>query len=852
MIAKILAKVFGTKNERDLKRLHPMVEKINSFEAAIKELSNAELMAKTNIFRERISRGEPLDSILFEAFAVVRETSHRFRNERHYDVQLVGGIVLHEGKIAEMKTGEGKTLVATLPLYLNALSGKGAHLITVNDYLARRDAEWMNLVYKNLGLEVGVLQNSMEDAERKLVYGADITYGTNSEFGFDYLRDNMKFDKKDLVQRELNFCIVDEVDSILVDEARTPLIISGPSEKGSNLYQEADRAVLTLRKEDYDVDEKARSVHLSEAGTDKIEDYFKIDNLYAPENILALHHTSQALRAHTLFKVDVDYVVREGEVLIVDEFTGRILPGRRYSDGLHQALEAKEKVKVERENQTLASITLQNYFRMYKKLAGMTGTAETEAAEFWKIYKLGVIVIPTNRPMVRNDEADIVFLTREDKFAAVAQDIKDCNKRGQPVLVGTVSIETSEYLSYLLAQQGLMHNVLNAKQHEREAEIIKEAGEAGKVTIATNMAGRGTDIKLGQGVVAAGGLRIIGTERHESRRIDNQLRGRAGRQGDPGSSKFYLSLEDDLMRIFGGERLKKTMERIGMLPGESIEHRMVSRSIEKAQERVEKHNFDIRKHLIEYDDVLNQQRAIIYQYRRDILEGGELIVGLIKEMATDVVHKLFDIYCPHGGGTHEERAAVIQSLEKVTGMPSEFFDRIQLPKNQTSFEIAVAEFLIYQYEQIRMAMAAKMPDQPDFVARAEKWVLLETIDHAWRLHLLNIDHLKEGIGWRGYGSKNPLIEYKRESYFEFERMMEQIKWDILQRVFHMRPEDYSIDALEEIEEEKEQELATLQLGGDGTGKADAKTVKRVQPKVGRNELCPCGSGKKYKHCCGKN
>ncbi len=852
MIAKILAKVFGTKNERELKRLQPMVERINSFEPLIRELSNLDLIAKTNIFRERISRGESLDSVLFEAFAVVRETSHRFRNERHYDAQLVGGIVLHEGKIAEMKTGEGKTLVATLPLYLNALSGKGTHLITVNDYLARRDAEWMNLIYQNLGLEVGVLQNQMEDAERKKVYNSDITYGTNSEFGFDYLRDNMKFDKSDLVQRELNFCIVDEVDSILVDEARTPLIISGPSEKGSNLYKEADQAVLTLRKEDYDIDEKARSVHLSELGTDKIEHFFKLDNLYAPENILALHHVSQALRAHTLFKVDVDYVVREGEVLIVDEFTGRILPGRRYSDGLHQALESKEKVKVERENQTLASITLQNYFRMYKKLAGMTGTAETEAAEFWKIYKLAVIVIPTNRPMIRRDEADIVFLTREDKFGAVAQDIKECNKIGQPVLVGTVSIETSEYLSHLLAQQGVAHNVLNAKQHEREAEIVKEAGERGKVTIATNMAGRGTDIKLGEGVRDLGGLRIIGTERHESRRIDNQLRGRSGRQGDKGSSKFYLSLEDDLMRIFGGERLKKTMERIGMKPGESIEHRMVSRSIEKAQERVEKHNFDIRKHLLEYDDVLNQQRSIIYQYRRDVLEGGELIVGIIKEMITDVVHRLFAIYCPQGGASDEERAEVIHALEKVTGMPKQVFERIQLPKNQTGFEIVVAEFLVYQYEQIRAAMAAKMPEQPDFVDRAEKWVLLETIDHAWRLHLLSIDHLKEGIGWRGYGSKNPLIEYKRESFFEFERMMEQIKWDILQRVFHMRPEDYSIDAIEEIEEEKEQELAALQLGGDGTGKVDVRTVKRVQPKVGRNELCPCGSGKKYKHCCGKN
>lgn len=850
MITNVLAKIFGTKNDRELKRIHPMVARINSLEPRIKALSDAELAAQTNIFRERISRGESLDSILFEAFAVVREAGLRFRNERHYDVQLIGGIALHQGKIAEMKTGEGKTLVATLPLYLNALSGKGAHLITVNDYLARRDAEWMGLIYNNLGLSVGVLQNNMDDAERKMVYAADITYGTNSEFGFDYLRDNMKFDKDELVQRDLNFCIVDEVDSILIDEARTPLIISGPSDKGSDLYQTADKAVSHLTKEDYDLDEKARSVHLSETGNDKIEAFFKIDNLYAPENILILHHVSQALRAHALFKIDVDYVVRDGELLIVDEFTGRILPGRRYSDGLHQALEAKEKVKVERENQTLASITLQNYFRMYNKLAGMTGTAQTEAAEFWSIYKLDVVSIPTNRPMIRNDQPDIVFLTRKDKFDAVAQDIKECNAKGQPVLVGTISIETSEYLSYLLTQRGIKHSVLNAKQHEREAEIVKEAGEKGRVTIATNMAGRGTDIKLAEGVREIGGLRIIGTERHESRRIDNQLRGRAGRQGDPGSSKFYLSLEDDLMRIFGGERLKKTMERMGMQPGESIEHRMISRSIEKAQERVEKNNFDIRKHLIEYDDVLNQQRKIIYQYRRDILDGGELVVDLIREMATDVVHKLFEIYCPAQGCDIDGRKSVVDYLQKVTGMSHEIFQRMDKTSSTTDFEAGVAEFLVYQYGQIRAAMANKMPDEPDFVDRAEKWVLLETIDHSWRLHLLNIDHLKEGIGWRGYGSKNPLVEYKRESFYVFERMMDQIKWDIVQRIFHMRPEDYSIDALEDIEAAKEKELDALRaVGGDTTSN---KTLKRHQPKVGRNDTCPCGSGKKYKQCCGKN
>ncbi|KKQ10501.1 MAG: Protein translocase subunit SecA, partial [candidate division TM6 bacterium GW2011_GWF2_36_6] len=744
MITQILAKIFGTKNERELKRIQPIVAKINDFEPLISLLEDDQLTLKTNEFRERLSRGEHLDSILPEAFAVVRETSKRKRNERHFDVQLIGGIVLHEGRIAEMKTGEGKTLVATLPLYLNALTGKGAHLVTVNDYLARYQAELMSPIFNHLGLEVGAIQNYMEDEERKKAYNADITYGTNNEYGFDYLRDNMKFSLDELVQRELHFAIVDEADSILIDEARTPLIISGPSEKGSNLYQEANRAILDLRKENYEIDEKERSVQLTESGVDKIESFFRVENLYAPENILILHHVTQALKANSLFKIDVDYVVREGEVLIVDEFTGRILPGRRYSDGLHQALEAKENVKVERENQTLATITLQNYFRLYKKLAGMTGTAETEAAEFWKIYKLAVIVIPTNKPMIRLDQADIIFLTREDKYNAVIDDIKECYKRGQPVLIGTISIEASEYLSHLLKQSGIPHNVLNAKQHEREAEIVKEAGEIHKLTIATNMAGRGTDIKLGEGVVKAGGLRIIGTERHESRRIDNQLRGRAGRQGDPGSSKFYISLEDDLMRIFGGERLKKTMERIGMKKGESIEHGLVSRSIEKAQEKVEKHNFDIRKHLIEYDDVMNQQRGVIYSYRRNILEGGEQTMGLIKDMISDVVHSLFEIHSPNGRLAEDERNAIVESIEKLTGLETASFGSLEFRQRASAdFETSIIEFLIYKYEQFRGML------KPELVERAEKWILLETIDHAWKLHLLNIDHLKEGIGLRG-------------------------------------------------------------------------------------------------------
>ncbi|KKQ32738.1 MAG: Protein translocase subunit SecA [candidate division TM6 bacterium GW2011_GWF2_37_49] len=845
MITQILAKIFGTKNERELKRIQPIVAKINDFEPLISLLEDDQLTLKTNEFRERIARGEHLDSILPEAFAVVRETSKRKRNERHFDVQLIGGIVLHEGRIAEMKTGEGKTLVATLPLYLNALTGKGAHLVTVNDYLARYQAELMSPIFNHLGLEVGAIQNYMEDEERKKTYNADITYGTNNEYGFDYLRDNMKFSLDELVQRELHFAIVDEADSILIDEARTPLIISGPSEKGSNLYQEANRAILDLRKENYEIDEKERSVQLTESGVDKIESFFKVENLYAPENILILHHVTQALKANTLFKIDVDYVVREGEVLIVDEFTGRILPGRRYSDGLHQALEAKENVKVERENQTLATITLQNYFRLYKKLAGMTGTAETEAAEFWKIYKLAVVVIPTNKPMIRTDQADIIFLTREDKYSAVIDDIKECYKRGQPVLIGTISIEASEYLSHLLKQAGIPHNVLNAKQHEREAEIVKEAGELHKLTIATNMAGRGTDIKLGEGVVKAGGLRIIGTERHESRRIDNQLRGRAGRQGDPGSSKFYISLEDDLMRIFGGERLKKTMERIGMKKGESIEHGLVSRSIEKAQEKVEKHNFDIRKHLIEYDDVMNQQRGVIYSYRRNILEGGEQTMGLIKDMISDVVHSLFEIHSPNGRLSEDERQAIVESIEKLTGLETASFASLEFRQRATEdFETSIIEFLIYKYEQFRGML------KPELVERAEKWILLETIDHAWKLHLLNIDHLKEGIGLRGYGQKNPLIEYKRESFIEFQKMIGEIKWDIVQRIFKMRPDESTIQLIEEIEEEKEKELDSLQLGGaDETSRP--QPAKRAAPKVGRNEQCPCGSGKKFKHCCGK-
>ena len=848
MITKIIAKVFGTKNERELKQLLPIVYQINSFEEEMINLKDEQLTEKTNIFRERISKGERLENILPEAFAVVRETSKRKLNMRHFDAQLLGGIVLHQGKIAEMKTGEGKTLVATLPLYLNALKGKGAHLVTVNDYLAKRDAEWMGPIYNHLGLDIGIIQNLINDEERKKAYNADITYGTNNEFGFDYLRDNMKFDLKDYVQRDLNFAIVDEVDSILIDEARTPLIISGPSEKGSNLYYSANRAVIHFKKNiDYEVDEKAKSVQLTEEGTDKTESAMHVDNLYAPENILILHHVQQALKANTLFTKDVDYIVRDNEVLIVDEFTGRILAGRRYSDGLHQALEAKEGVKVERENQTLATITLQNYFRMYKKLSGMTGTAETEATEFYNIYKLGVNVIPTHKKMIRIDEPDIVFLNTEDKFNSVVKDIKSCYQRKQPALVGTIAIETSEHLSYLLRQNNIPHNVLNAKQHEREAEIIKEAGEQGKITLATNMAGRGTDIKLGSGVVELGGLRIIGTERHESRRIDNQLRGRSGRQGDPGSSKFYLSLEDDLIRIFAGDKLKNIAERIGWKPGECLEQKMVSRTIEKAQAKVEKNNFEIRKHLLEYDDVLNQQRTVVYNYRREILEGKDQILILIKNIIIDIIHNIFGIYCSKNKCDKEAENNIFESIEKLTKIDISILKQANLnPDTSATFENKIIDFLTFQYEQYR----ALLPEE--IVIDAEKWILLETVDQAWKNHLQNIDHLKEGIGLRGYGQKNPLIEYKKEAFSLFQEMMYQIKWDIIQRIFRMRPENFSTATIHDIEKEKEKELSNIQIGGDESSDKSQKTIKRDSKKVGRNEPCPCGSGKKYKKCCGKN
>jgi preprotein translocase subunit SecA len=816
------------------------------------------------MFKEQVAQGKTLDQVMPDAFATVREAAKRTIGQRHYDVQLMGGIVLHQGKISEMKTGEGKTLTATLPLYLNALTGKGAHLVTVNDYLARRDAEWMRPIYELLGLKVACIQHSMRDSERKSAYTADILYATNNELGFDYLRDNMKFRLEDYVQRALHFAIVDEVDSILIDEARTPLIISGAAEQGSSLYVSADHAVRRLAiGKDYEVDEKARTVLLTDSGVDTIESIFGIHNLYDIEHMKLLHHINQALRAHALFKRDVDYVVNESGVHIVDEFTGRILAGRRYSDGLHQALEAKEGVTVENESHTLASITLQNFFRMYERLAGMTGTAMTEAEEFHSIYKLDVVSIPTNCPMIRDDKPDLIFLTKRAKYKAIVIDIAERHKKGQPVLIGTIAIETSELLSSILSAHNVKHEVLNAKQHQREAEIVEFAGQTGRVTIATNMAGRGTDIKLSDASRAAGGLYILGTERHESRRIDNQLRGRSGRQGDPGESRFYLSLEDDLIRIFGKDTLKKQMEWLGMQEDEIIESRIVSRAIENAQERVEKQNFEIRKHLLEYDDVLNQQRVVIYRYRRDALEGEERIYDLVRDMVINVVQDLLlFISQGHRAIGSAQIVDLYTALSHLTNLPEEFFKTSSLDlKDIDTLERGLINLLLMKYEEFRT-------QAPDMAKQAEKWLLLETIDEAWKQHMLNLDHLKEGIGLRGWGQKNPLIEYKRESFDMFKEMMDHIRRLVVRAVFHINVEQVNTRA---IESRRERELADINmLAGQAAAQSGLSPVPSIQghndnqentatppmqretePKVGRNELCPCGSGKKFKKCCGQ-
>jgi preprotein translocase subunit SecA len=840
MIGKFVAAILGTNNARQLRKLQPIVKKINSFEPEMKSLNDEALSAKTMQFRERLAKGETLDQLLPEAFATVREASRRVLGQRHFDVQLMGGIVLHQGKIAEMKTGEGKTLTATLPLYLNALTGKGVHLVTVNDYLAGRDAKWMSPVYEFLGLTVSALQNHMNDKERQDAYACDILYATNNELGFDYLRDNMKFRLSDYVQRDLYYAIVDEVDSILIDEARTPLIISGSADEAGALYRSADLAVRRLNKEDdYELDEKERNVMLTESGVDKIEAAFNVENLYAIEHLGLLHHVNQALRAHVLFKRDVEYVVREGEVLIVDEFTGRILQGRRYSDGLHQAIEAKEGVKIEKETQTLASITLQNYFRLYKKLAGMTGTAMTEAEEFHKIYKLDVVSIPTNKPLMRVDKDDLIFLNKQAKENLIVEDIKERHAKGQPVLIGTVAIESSEELSRALKKANIPHEVLNAKQHMREAEIVAHAGEPGRITIATNMAGRGTDIKLTPESVQAGGLYILGTERHESRRIDNQLRGRSGRQGDVGESRFYISLEDDLVRRFAGDTLKKNMERFGMNDDEVIESRMVSKRIESAQEKVERQNFEVRKHLIEYDDVLNQQRTVIYDYRRDILEGQEHIHDLIRDMIIKSVEEVVGRICPKRTVSKEQFEAVCEFLSRLTGFAPAVFHEAGI--NQSNSDVMKSDVINLLLEKYALY---RNQQNREVVQEAEKWLMLETIDNAWKQHMYNLDHLKEGIGLRGWGQKNPLIEYKKEAFAMFRDMMEHVSLDIVHHIFHL-----NLDRFNQIELERKRERELEQLNMIGNDTTGEPVMRKAADKVGRNELCPCGSGKKFKKCC---
>jgi preprotein translocase subunit SecA len=969
MLDATFAKIFGTRNERQIKAMRPIIAAINALEPSVQQLSDEQLAQKTVEFREKLAQGAALDDLLVEAFAVVREAGRRVLNMRHFDVQLVGGIVLHRGKIAEMKTGEGKTLVATLPVYLNALEGKGVHVVTVNDYLAKRDSEWMGKLYTFLGMSVGVIVHDLDDRERQEAYNCDITYGTNNEFGFDYLRDNMKFSLEQCVQRLHHFAIVDEVDSILIDEARTPLIISGPSEESTDKYMKANRIIPKLiRGEviqgrepgeqyltgDYTVDEKSRSVALTDEGFDKAAKLLNLPSLWDLETIEWKHHVEQALKAHVLFHRDKDYVVKEGEVIIVDEFTGRLMPGRRWSDGLHQAVEAKEGVKIQRENQTLATITFQNYFRMYKKLAGMTGTAETEAAEFDKIYRLDVVVVPTNRPLIRRENPDIVYRTEEEKFRNAAKEIKACNERGQPVLVGTISVEKSERLSGILKRMGVRHEVLNAKNHEREAFIVAQAGRKGQVTVSTNMAGRGTDILLGGNpefmtkeqclkekiaellskdqasfvsdqhyyyfqhlgqfyrvqrsrwdeifakhksetdaehdlVVAVGGLHIVGTERHESRRIDNQLRGRAGRQGDPGSSRFYLSLQDDLLRIFGGERIQNLMLRLGMDEDVPIESKLISRRIKKAQEAVEAQNFAARKHLIEYDDVMNKQREAIYGWRRLLLEKADQRDKIL-DIVRGILVSYLDLRCPR-----KVHPSTWDLTNLETDVNSEFGVRVRPSEIQDlsrdEMEDAIYERLLRKYEEKEQLIG------PEAMREMERLIMLHVIDTQWKDNLLSMDHLKEGIGLQGYGQKDPLVEYKKESFVIFQDLMDRIEDETIRYLFFLQavqeggagsgsrhpvlpfPADEGYEEAEADEEEeqvlataseqqrqaaqasiddftrniqrkKEREMAALQFVGGEASSASATVVRGA--KVGRNDPCPCGSGKKYKKCCGAN
>jgi preprotein translocase subunit SecA len=945
MVDALLAKIFGTKNEREVKAMRPTIAAINDLEPSLQQLSDIDLAAKTIDFKERLARGASLDDILIEAFATAREASRRVLNMRQFDVQLIGGMVLHKGKIAEMKTGEGKTLVATAPVYLNALAGKGVHVVTVNDYLAKRDAEWMGRLYKFLGLTVGIIVHDLDDAERKESYGSDITYGTNNEFGFDYLRDNMKFNIANCVQRAHNYAIVDEVDSILIDEARTPLIISGPSEESTDKYYKANKVIPHLirgevieGKEpgekyttgDFTVDEKHRSSALTEEGVLKVERLLGIGNMYEPQNVEWNHHIQQALKAHIVFQRDKDYVVKDGEVIIVDEFTGRLMPGRRWSDGLHQAVEAKEGVKIERETQTLATISFQNYFRLYKKLAGMTGTAETEAAEFQKIYKLDVTVVPTHRPMIRKENSDVVYRTDDEKFRNAAKEIKEFQERGQPVLVGTISVEKSERLAAILKKMGVKHEVLNAKNHEREAHIVAQAGRKGAVTVSTNMAGRGTDILLGgnpeamardiltkQGkspdreefkadwdrtlaevrtqcqkdhdeVVALGGLHIVGTERHDSRRIDNQLRGRAGRQGDPGSSRFYLSLQDDLLRIFGGDRMQNLMLRLGMEEDVPIESGLITKRIAAAQKAVEAQNFESRKHLLEYDDVMNKQRQAVYGMRRQLLEGVEQ-KERVMEMTRGVIGSAVDRRCPENARPDEWDLNGLQTdLLTLFGARINPSDLGGLTSEQIEEELFQRAKSTYEAKEDLVGHG--------LMREAERNIMLHVIDDQWKDHLLSMDHLKEGIGLRGYGQKDPLVEYKKESFKLFQDMMDRIEDETVRYLYFLRFEQtapalpFSMDdseyeeeddeaseeqkrieqskAAEEeqrrsaqsavqdmtrnIQRQHEKELKELQFLGTNGGGTASKTVANGGPKVGRNDPCPCGSGKKYKKCHGVN
>ncbi len=948
MLDPILAKIFGTRTEREIKAMRPLIAAINDLEPSLKQLSDSELAQKTQEFKQRLANGSTLDDLLVEAFAVGREAGRRVLNMRHFDVQLIGGIVLHRGSISEMKTGEGKTLVATLPVYLNALEGKGVHVITVNDYLAKRDSEWMGRLYKFLRLTVGVIVHDLDDEERRNSYACDITYGTNNEFGFDYLRDNMKFRLEDCVQRGHNFAIVDEVDSILIDEARTPLIISGPSEESTDKYYKINRIIPKLirgevieGKEpgekyttgDYTVDEKHRSVALTEEGVLKVEKLLNMGNLYDPANIESNHHVQQGLKAHVLFHRDKDYLVQEGQVVIVDEFTGRIMPGRRWSDGLHQAIEAKEGVKIERENQTLATITFQNYFRMFKKLAGMTGTAETEAAEFSKIYKLDVLAIPTNRAMLRVENQDVVYRTEEEKFRNAAKEIKDLNAKGQPVLVGTISVEKSERLSGILKKIGVKHEVLNAKNHEREANIVAQAGRKAAVTVSTNMAGRGTDILLGGNpeylthdllrkqnksretippeewdavfksvkeqtdrehdeVTSLGGLHILATERHESRRIDNQLRGRAGRQGDPGSSRFYLSLQDDLMRIFGGERMQNLMLRLGMEEDVPIESRLITKRIAAAQKAVEAQNFAARKHILEYDDVMNKQRQAVYGMRRHLLEGNDQKERML-EIIRGILQSAIDLRCPENEhATSWDYTALQSDILSQFGVKINPQDLTQL--SRAEIEENLFEQLVRRYDEKEQMVG------PAIMRDAERMIMLNVIDNQWKDHLLSMDHLKEGIGLRGYGQKDPLIEYKKESFTMFQDMMDRLEDETIRYLYFLQvapPDEFSGDGdrrpvlpfptdedeFEEEEEDdeaemvavapdlrpdlrqaaqnsmqdftrniqrkKEKEMADLQLIGSGSSPVDTKQAISDK-KAGRNDPCPCGSGKKYKKCHG--